>query len=50
MSKKFILASVLFDEWRKDPEYVKAYDVLDDESARAQMVIGSKVDDLKRSN
>jgi hypothetical protein len=50
MSKKFIPASVLFDEWRKDPQYVKAYDVLDDEFARAQTVIGRKIDDLKRSN
>ena len=42
MSKKFIPASVLFAEWHKDPEYVKEYDALEEEFARAQMVIGAR--------
>jgi ribosome-binding protein aMBF1 (putative translation factor) len=42
MSKKFIPASVLFDEWRKDPEFMKEYDALEEEFARAQMVIGAR--------
>ncbi len=42
MSKKFTPASVLFAEWRKDPEYVKAYDALEEEFSRAQMVIGAR--------
>lgn len=41
MKKKFIPASVSFDEWRKDPEYVKAYDALEEEFVHAQMVIDS---------
>ncbi len=42
MSKKFIPASALFDEWRKDPEYMKEYDALEEEFARAQLVIGAR--------
>lgn len=42
MSKKFIPASVLFDEWRKDPEFMKEYDALEEEFARANMVIGAR--------
>lgn len=42
MSKKFIPASVLFAEWHKDPEYVKEYNALEEEFARAQMVIGAR--------
>ncbi|MEQ1537345.1 MAG: helix-turn-helix domain-containing protein [Sphingorhabdus sp.] len=42
MSKKFIPASVLFAEWHKDSEYMKEYDALEEEFARAQMVIGAR--------
>lgn len=40
--KKFIPAKVLFDEWRKDPEYVAAYDALEDEFALAAQVIEAR--------
>ena len=40
--KKFIPAKVLFDEWRKDPEYVAAYDALEEEFALASAVIGAR--------
>jgi ribosome-binding protein aMBF1 (putative translation factor) len=43
MTRKFIPAQVLFDEWRKDPEYVKAYDALEEEFARAQLVIDARI-------
>ena len=33
MISKFIPAEVLFAEWRKDPDYVAAYDALEDEFA-----------------
>jgi ribosome-binding protein aMBF1 (putative translation factor) len=42
MRQKFIPASVLFDAWRKDPEFMKEYDALEDEFARAQLVIGAR--------
>ncbi len=42
MTYKFIPAQVLFDEWRKDPKYVKAYDALEEEFARAQMVMDAR--------
>ena len=42
MRKKFIPASVLFDKWRKDPEYMKEFDAVEEEFARAQMVIGAR--------
>jgi ribosome-binding protein aMBF1 (putative translation factor) len=42
VTRKFIPAEELFKEWRKDPEYVKAYDALEEEFARAQMVIGAR--------
>ena len=35
MSRKFISVEESFREWRKDPEYVAAYDVLEDEFAVA---------------
>ena len=41
-TKKFIPAKVLFDEWRKDPEYVAAYDALEEEFALASAVIGAR--------
>ena len=40
--KKFIPAKVLFDEWRKDPEYVAAYDALEEEFALANALIGAR--------
>jgi len=42
MSKKFIPAQVLFDEWHKDPEYVAAYDALEEEFALASQIIGAR--------
>jgi ribosome-binding protein aMBF1 (putative translation factor) len=41
-TKKFIPAKVLFDEWRKDPEYVAAYDALEEEFALASALIGAR--------
>lgn len=43
MSRKFIPASVLFDEWRKDPEFMKEYDALEEEFALASQIIGARV-------
>ena len=40
--KKFIPAKVLFDEWRKDPEYVREYEALEQEFALASAVIGAR--------
>jgi ribosome-binding protein aMBF1 (putative translation factor) len=40
--KKFISAKVLFDEWRKDPEFVREYDALEEEFALASAVIGAR--------
>jgi ribosome-binding protein aMBF1 (putative translation factor) len=40
--KKFIPAKALFDEWRKDPEYVAAYDALEEEFALASALIGAR--------
>ena len=40
--KKFIPAKVLFDEWRRDPEYVAAYEALEEEFALANAVIGAR--------
>jgi ribosome-binding protein aMBF1 (putative translation factor) len=43
MSRKtFIPATVLFEEWRKDPEYVAAYDALEEEFALANALIGAR--------
>lgn len=42
MSHKFVPAQVLFDEWHKDPEYMKEYDALDAEFALASQVIGAR--------
>ena len=43
MTRKFIPAEELFEEWRKNPEYMKEYDALEEEFARAQLVIGARV-------
>jgi len=40
--KNTIPAQVLFDEWRKDPEYVAAYDALEEEFALASQIIGAR--------
>ena len=40
--KKFVPAKVLFDEWRKDPEYVREYEALEQEFALASAVIGAR--------
>ena len=42
MSRKFIPVEESFARWRKDPEYVKAYDALEEEFARANLVIGAR--------
>ena len=42
MNGKFIPAQVLFDEWHKDPEYMKEYDALEEEFALASAVIGAR--------
>ena len=42
MSSKFIPAEVLFAEWRKDPDYVAAYDALEGEFALAAQIIGAR--------
>jgi ribosome-binding protein aMBF1 (putative translation factor) len=42
MSRKFFPVEESFAEWRKDPEYVKAYDALEEEFARANMVISAR--------
>ena len=42
MSRKFIPVEESFARWRKDPEYVKAYDALEEEFARAKMVIDAR--------
>lgn len=37
-----IPARQVFAEWRKDPEYVREYDALDDEFALANVLIGAR--------
>ena len=44
MTSKFIPAQVLFDEWHKDPEYMKAYDALEEEFALANALIQARAD------
>ena len=39
---KFIPAKLLFDEWHKDPEYMKEYDALEGEFALASQIIGAR--------
>lgn len=43
MSRKFIPVEESFARWFKDPEFVKEYDALEEEFARAQLVIGARV-------
>ena len=42
MSRKFISAEESFARWRKDPEFRKEYDALEEEFARAKMVIDAR--------
>lgn len=42
MTRKFIPAQELFDEWHKDPEYMKEYDALEEEFALASQIIGAR--------
>ena len=42
MSRKTIPVERAFAEWRKDPEYVKAYDALEDEFSLAAAVIEAR--------
>jgi ribosome-binding protein aMBF1 (putative translation factor) len=44
MSRKFIPVEVSFEEWRKDPEFVAAYDALEDEFAVASALIKARAD------
>jgi ribosome-binding protein aMBF1 (putative translation factor) len=39
---KFIPVEESFAEWRKDPEYMKEYDALEEEFALASAVIGAR--------
>src|SRR5207253_11109359 len=42
MSRKMIPAKEAFAAWRKDPEYEKAYNALDDEFALAAAMIAAR--------
>ncbi len=42
MSKKFIPAKVLFDEWDKNPVFRAAYEALEEEFALASQIIGAR--------
>ena len=42
MSRKFIPVEESFARWRKDPEFMKEYDALEEQFARANMVIGAR--------
>ena len=42
MSRKFIPVEQAFQEWRKDPHYVAAYDALEDEFALASALIKAR--------
>ncbi len=44
MTRKFIPAQELFDEWHKDPEYMKEYDALEEEFALANALIRARAD------
>jgi ribosome-binding protein aMBF1 (putative translation factor) len=44
MTQKFIPAQVLFDEWHKDPEYMKEYDALEEEFALANALMRARAD------
>jgi ribosome-binding protein aMBF1 (putative translation factor) len=42
--RKYIPAEELFAEWRKDPQYVAAYDALEEEFALASALIKARGD------
>ena len=42
MTGRFISAREVFAEWRKDPEYVAAYEALAEEFALAEAFIGAR--------
>jgi ribosome-binding protein aMBF1 (putative translation factor) len=42
MSGKYIPASDAFREWRKDPDYIAAYDALEEEFALASALIKAR--------
>ena len=44
MKRKFIPVGEAFEEWRKDPEYVAAYDALEEEFALASALIKARGD------
>jgi ribosome-binding protein aMBF1 (putative translation factor) len=44
MMRKFIPVEEAFEEWRKDPEYVAAYDALEEEFALASALIKARGD------
>ena len=41
---KRLLASELFEEWRKDPEFVEAYNALEEEFALAEALIKARAE------
>jgi DNA-binding XRE family transcriptional regulator len=44
MTRKFIPVEEAFKEWRKDPEFLAAYDALEDEFALASALIRARGD------
>jgi ribosome-binding protein aMBF1 (putative translation factor) len=44
MKRQFIPVEEAFKEWRKDPEYVAAYDALEEEFALASALIKARLD------
>ena len=44
MSRKFIPVEEVFREWHKDPEFIAAYDALEDEFAMASALIKARGD------
>jgi ribosome-binding protein aMBF1 (putative translation factor) len=44
MKRQYIPVEEAFKEWRKDPEYVAAYDALEDEFALASALIKARGD------
>ena len=44
MKRQYIPAEEAFKEWRKDPEYVAAYDALEEEFALASVLVKARGD------
>lgn len=44
MKRKFIPVEEAFREWRKDPEYIAAYDALEEEFALAEALIKARAE------